>query len=142
MLFLVIVSRIFETLEVDFNIFSDPFSTVVDQSPDHLQLELIDMQSDNDMKRGFGENDLASFYKNYVRGKHPNIAEHAFAEHEHCRTTLPIISLFGSTYCCEQFLFKDETLQRKAQRSVVRPTLDWSASSCSQFCESKCSETL
>jgi len=131
-LFLVIVSRIFETLEVDFNIFSDPFSTVVDESPDHLQLELIDMQSDNDMKRVFGENDLVSFYKNYVRGKHPNLAEHAFK----------IISLFGSTYCCEQFLFKDETLQRKAQRSVVRPTLDWSASSCSQFCESKCSETL
>ena len=90
-LFVVIVSGIFETLEVDFNIFSDSFSTVVDQSPVHLQLELIDMQSDNDMKRVFGENDLVSFYKNYVRGKHPNLAEHAFE----------IISLFGSTYCCE-----------------------------------------
>ena len=56
----------FRNLEVDFNIFSDPFNTVVDQSPDHLQLELIDLQSDNDMKRVFGEYDLVNFYKNYV----------------------------------------------------------------------------
>jgi len=56
----------FRNLERDFNIFSDPFNTVVDQSPDHLQLELIDLQSDNDMKRVFGEYDLVNFYKNYV----------------------------------------------------------------------------
>ena len=39
----------FRNLEVDSNIFSDPFNTVVDQSPDHL--EAIDLQSDNDMKK-------------------------------------------------------------------------------------------
>jgi len=41
----------FRNLEVDSNIFSDPFNTVVDRSPDHLQLELIDLQSDNGMKK-------------------------------------------------------------------------------------------
>ena len=63
----------FRQLESDFNIFSNPFNTAVDQSPDQLQLELIDLQSDNDMKRAFDENDLVNFYKNYVRGKHQNL---------------------------------------------------------------------
>ena len=34
----------FRQLESDFNIFSNPFNTAVDQSPDRLQLELIDLQ--------------------------------------------------------------------------------------------------
>ena len=86
----------FRQLESDFNIFSNPFNTAVDQSPDRLQLELIDLQSDNDMKRAFDEKDLVSFYKNYVRGKHQNLVDHA----------LKTISLFGSIYCCEQFFSK------------------------------------
>ena len=86
----------FQQLESDFNIFSNPFNTAVDQSPDRLQLELIDLQSGNDMKRDFDENDLVNFYKNYVRGKHQNLVNHA----------LKTISLFGSTYCCKQFFSK------------------------------------
>ena len=86
----------FRQLESDFNIFSNPFNTAVDQSLDRLQLELIDLQSDNDMKRAFDENDLVNFYKNYVRGKHQNLVDHA----------LKTISLFGSTYCCKQFFSK------------------------------------
>ena len=81
----------FRQLESDFNIFSNSFNTAVDQSPDRLQLELIDLKSDNDMKRAFDENDLVNFYKNYVRGKHQKLVDHA----------LKTISLFGSTYCCE-----------------------------------------
>jgi len=36
----------FRKLEMDFNIFCDPFNTVVNQSPDHLQPEPIDLQSE------------------------------------------------------------------------------------------------
>ena len=45
------------------------------------------------MRNAFNENDLVTFYKNYVREKCPNLVEHA----------LKTILLFGSTYCCEQF---------------------------------------
>ena len=121
----------FQNLEIYFNIFRDPFNAVVDQSLDQLQLELIDLQSDNDMKRVFGKNNLVSFYKNYVRGKHLNLAEHA----------LKIISLFVSTYCCEQFFSKMKHCKEK-HRGQVRPTFDWSTSSCLQFYKSNCSETL
>ena len=63
----------FRNLEIDFNIFRDHFNTVVHQSPDHLQIELIDQQLDNDMKTVFGKNNLVSFYKNCIRGKHPTL---------------------------------------------------------------------
>ena len=83
----------FRKLESNFNVFPNPFQSASDQSPDEFQLELIDLRSSNDMKSAFNENDLVTFYKNYVREKCPNLVEHA----------LKTISLFGSTYCCEQF---------------------------------------
>jgi len=96
----VIASQIFETLKWIL-IFCDPFNTVVDQSPDRVQFELTDLQSDMIWQEPLAKTILWAFYKRYVRGKHPNLAEHA----------LKIISLFGST----SIFFKDETLQRKTQ---------------------------
>ena len=86
----------FRKLESNFNIFSNPFQLAPDQSPDEFQLELIDLRSGNDIKSAFIENDLVTFYKNYVREKCPNLVEHA----------LKTISLFGSTYCYKQFFSK------------------------------------
>ena len=99
----------FRQLESDFNIFSNPFNTAVDQSPDRLQLELIDLQSDNDMKRAFNENDSVNFYRNYDRGKHQNLVDHA----------LKTISLFGSTYCCEQFFSKMKYCKGKQRGQLL-----------------------
>ena len=86
----------FRTLECDFGIFSNPFQAVANQCRDQFQLELIDLQCSSDLKRAFDENDLVTFYKNYVRKQYSNLAEHA----------LKMISLFGSTYRCEQFFPK------------------------------------
>ena len=43
----------FRKLESNFNIFSNPFQSAPDQSPDKFQLELIDLQSTNDIKSAF-----------------------------------------------------------------------------------------
>ena len=83
-------------LESNFNIFFNPFQSAPDQSPDEFQLELIDLQSSNDIKSAFNENNLVTFYKNYVRERGPNFVEYA----------LKTVSLFGSTYCCEQVFQK------------------------------------
>ena len=86
----------FRTLECDFGIFSNLFQAVADQCRDQFQLELIDLQCSSDLKRAFEENDLVTFYKNFVREQYPNLGKHA----------LKMTSLFGSTYCCEQFFSK------------------------------------
>ena len=51
----------FRKLESNFNIFSNPFQSTPDQSPDEFQLEQIDLQSSNEMKSAFNENDLVKF---------------------------------------------------------------------------------
>ena len=71
--------------------FSQPFDMASELSRD--QLELIYLQSDIDFRKIYNSNDLVTFNKNYVYGKHPNLEQHA----------RKLTSLFGSTYCCEQY---------------------------------------
>ena len=107
----------FRNLQSNFNIFSNPFQSAPEQSLDEFQLEMINLQSKNDMKSAFKENDLLTFYKNYVREKCPNLVEYA----------LKTILLFGSTYCCEQF-FLNDIMQRKAKRPVIQTAFEKSIS--------------
>ena len=53
--------------------FSQPFDVAPEDSPDCYQMELIDLQSDMNLR----SNDMATFFKNYVCGKHPNLEQHA-----------------------------------------------------------------
>ena len=97
MLVLKPVFGIFEHLNV---IFSNSFQAVAHQSPDQFQLEQITVKK---LKRAFYKNYLVTFYKNYVGEQYPNLAKHA----------LKILSLFGSTYSCKQFLPKMKHCKRE-----------------------------
>ena len=79
--------------EMEFKLFSQPFDVTPDDVPDCYQMEVIDLQSDIDLNRAYDSNDVVTFYKKHVCGKHPNLEKHA----------KKMISLFGSTYSCEQF---------------------------------------
>ncbi|KAK0148945.1 General transcription factor II-I repeat domain-containing protein 2A [Merluccius polli] len=75
--------------------------------PDNLQLEMIDLQSNDELKAKFNSVPLLEFYKLYVTSKDfPNLRRHAqrFA------------AVFGTTYCCEQF-FSKLTLAKTRFRS-------------------------
>ena len=76
---------------MEFKFFSQPFEIAAKDIPDCYQTELIDLQSDMDHKRVYGDNNLVNFYKNYLSEKHPSLSHHA----------KKILSLFGSTCCCE-----------------------------------------
>ena len=76
---------------MEFKLFSQPFDVTPDDIPDRCQMEAIDLQSDMDLKRAYDSNDVVTFYKKYVCGKHPNLENHA----------KKMILLFGSTYSCE-----------------------------------------
>ena len=75
-------------------LFADPFGIDATNAPGMFQLELIEIQNSSEMKRAFAENDLVTIYGQYVESASIflNLSQQA----------LKFISLFGSTYSCEQ----------------------------------------
>ena len=68
-------------------------SSQIDDVRENLQMELVDFQSESSLKDKFKSRSLLDFYKNHVsREKYLGICKHAMF----------MISLFGSTYLCEQ----------------------------------------
>ena len=87
--------KIFRSEEtvLSFNIFSSPFNTDVETVPDELQMQLIYLQNDTDLKNKFQNVEIHNFYQNYTNlEKIPRLGAHA----------KQIMTLFGSTYVCEQ----------------------------------------
>ena len=80
------------------NLFGNPYGTDVEQVAEKYQLELIDLQCDESMKSKFQFESTVDFYKKYVlpSGKFKNILKNAKI----------MVSLFGSTYACEQLFSK------------------------------------
>ena len=92
----------------EMRIFADPFTCDVNAAPDDYQLEIIEVQNDEDLKREFTDlhGDIATFYGRYVSSAtHPNL--HTCA--------LRFLSLFGSTYCCEQLFSRMKDVKTKAR---------------------------
>ena len=53
-------------------LFAYPFH--LEDSPDNCQIDLLELQADMDIKRGYSDNSLADFYKLYACGKFPNLS--------------------------------------------------------------------
>ncbi|KAK3888606.1 hypothetical protein Pcinc_007332 [Petrolisthes cinctipes] len=69
--------------------------------PDNLQHEIIQLQSDDELKARYNNLSLIEFYRRYVSANDfPSLRRHAL-----------YASVFGSTYCCEQF-FSNLTLTK------------------------------
>ncbi|CAK1586416.1 unnamed protein product [Parnassius mnemosyne] len=47
------------------DIFSNPFMISVENAPESMQLEIIDIQNDQDLRNKFNEGDLLNFYRFY-----------------------------------------------------------------------------
>ena len=86
-------------------LFAHPFDLSVEDSPDNCQMELIELQAYMVTKTGYYENSLVDYYKLYVCGKFPTLFHHA----------IKIISIFGSTYCCDK---KKEAHQNQMSKSA------------------------
>ena len=80
--------------EIEFPIFNNPFNFEASQAPVHLQMELIDLQSDSILKEKFKEVNALTFYTQYFKSldNYPKLKKHAAR----------ILCMFGSTYLCEQ----------------------------------------
>lgn len=96
----------FKKFKNEFKLLQDPFSVTVDDVPEELQLELLDLQSCTKLQNIYKEGDINKFYKSIPRDKYPNIIENAAL----------LSCLFGSTYICEQ-TFSIMNLNKSKQRN-------------------------
>jgi hypothetical protein len=82
----------FRSNEVAISIFGSPYLVNVDDAPANFQMELIELQSDSFLKQKFMEGDLVKFYSLLTPATYPALR----------RNALKLMSLFGSTFICEQ----------------------------------------
>lgn len=112
-----------------FDTYSSPFYVDVDSAQENLQMELIDLQSNNELKRIFeASNSKIDFYSRYItKEKFPGLRNLA----------QKVVSAFGSTYTCEAFFSKmkfaknnfrtkltDENLQNQLRCANTRINID------------------
>uniref|UniRef100_A0A3P9KXR9 SPIN-DOC-like zinc-finger domain-containing protein n=1 Tax=Oryzias latipes TaxID=8090 RepID=A0A3P9KXR9_ORYLA len=76
----------------DMELFPQPFSVSPDSVPKHLQMELIEFQCDTELRRKFVSLPLRDFYPHVSKQRYPQMRKNAQV----------MLSLFGSTYICEQ----------------------------------------
>jgi hypothetical protein len=99
----------FRKHETSFRIFASLFEVDVEVVPEKFQMELIELQSREEIKSKFLTVFLLEFYKLYLlENNFPQLYRHAIC----------ISALFGSTYVCEQLFSK-----MKHSRSKLRSRL-------------------
>ena len=94
--------------EIKLKLLAQPFDLAVEDCPDDCQMELIELQADMETKRKYSENSLVDFYK-LCEKKYPNLSRHAKR----------MTSLFGSTYCCEQFFSKMKLTKTRCRSQLT-----------------------
>jgi hypothetical protein len=98
----------------DFRLFETPLNIDPAEAPEEFQLELIELQSDGSLQAKYNTMTLLDFYKGQIPAmKFPNLKLHA----------LKMISLFGTTYCCEQFFSKLLIAKNKLRTKITDENL-------------------
>uniref|UniRef100_UPI0037E96EB7 general transcription factor II-I repeat domain-containing protein 2-like n=1 Tax=Semicossyphus pulcher TaxID=241346 RepID=UPI0037E96EB7 len=82
----------FRDHEKSINLFQNPFSCVPEEEPAEMQFELIDLQESSEARAAYRDKNLIEFYKGLSPSTYPALRQHA----------IRMVSLFGSTYICEQ----------------------------------------
>lgn len=96
----------FKSQRASFKLFADPFSADVDSVQPELQLELIELQCCSALKNKHREMPLLVFYQSLDTAQFPNLS----------REALKMVSMFGSTYICEQ-VFSQMKLHKSSLRT-------------------------
>ena len=112
----------FKQAKIDLAMFSDPFTVNAETAQDEFQFELLDLQSNRELKTAHRENSLLDFYRKYL--------SHAMV----------YFSLFGSTYRCEQFFSQMKNVKTDRRSKLTDKHLADTlrvATSTIQYCEIK-----
>ncbi|XP_020020164.2 general transcription factor II-I repeat domain-containing protein 2B-like isoform X1 [Castor canadensis] len=98
----------FKVYESELSLFSSPFSTKIDCVHEELQMEVIDLQCNTVLKTKYDKVGIPEFYK-YLWSSYPKYRTHCAR----------ILSMFGSTYVCEQ-LFSIMKLSKAKYSAQVK----------------------
>nr|KAF6480915.1 hypothetical protein HJG59_010704 [Molossus molossus] len=91
-----IIFKDVKSKQMEMNIFATLFNVEPADMSDNLQHEIIQLQSDDELKARYNF-PLLEFYKRYINNdEFPTLRRHA----------LKYLSVFRITYCCEQFFSK------------------------------------
>uniref|UniRef100_H2YR08 HAT C-terminal dimerisation domain-containing protein n=1 Tax=Ciona savignyi TaxID=51511 RepID=H2YR08_CIOSA len=99
----------FRSQESSLHMFSSPFDVNVEQAPEEFQMELIELQGNDDLKRDMKDYSLLEFYKRLPEESFPKIKDLARKK----------MSLFGSTYICEQLFTKMKHTKSKTRSRLT-----------------------
>lgn len=97
--------QVFGELETEFSVFRSPFTVKASDLPVEIQLEIIDLQCDADLKGKFASVGLDRFYQ-YLLPGYPKLTALA----------AKILCMFGTTYLCEQ-IFSVMNINKTKMRS-------------------------
>ena len=100
----------FRLQELNINFVTQPFFVEAEDAPVAFQLELIDLQCDEFIKKKFDDNLVDEFYRKYVPSE-------KFLKLK--KNAARIISLFGSTYVCEQMFSRMKHVKNKTRSLVI-----------------------
>ena len=95
-------------IEKDLDIFSMPFNVDCEIVRPHLQLELIQLQSNNHLKQLFLNLPKLEFFKSLSKSSFPNLISHA----------QKVSAMFASSYICEQ-VFSTMKLRKSCIRNKL-----------------------
>ena len=97
----------------EFELFGSPFDISIDDVPETVQMELIELQNNKIMRSKFQDKfiSLLEFYHKYVQeaGSYENLIDHAKR----------MATIFGSTYVCEQLFSKMKFTKGKMRTQLT-----------------------
>lgn len=100
----------FNSYETEIQIFLTPFHVEVDNAPAELQMELIELQENVELKSYFNSYPKTQFYNQFVTAtKFPNLRKLAQR----------FVSAFGTTYRCESMFSKMKRIKTKDRNQLT-----------------------
>ncbi|CAK6436213.1 unnamed protein product [Pipistrellus nathusii] len=101
--------------QMELDIFATPFNVEPADVPDNLRHEIFQLQSNDELKARYNNVPLLEFYKRYIsNNEFPTLRRHA----------LKYASLFGTTYCCEQFFSKLTITKSRLRSRLIYTNLE------------------